>query len=139
MKNLTTSASLWVTAAVGLAVGVGDIMTGAIACLILLASLVVLRPLRSWIRRRVASDVIDVRIELDDGAEPGGVVNALHRSTASSSTSMMLEKESGRYVRRGPPDRRSQGPGQGAWSRSPAATTCLTSGQQLTPELSMLE
>jgi len=98
VKNLTTSASMWVTAAVGLAVGVGDIMTGAIACLILLISLVVLRPLRTWIRERVARDVIDVRIELDDGAEPNGVVNALHQLHGISVDDMMLEKESGRYV-----------------------------------------
>jgi putative Mg2+ transporter-C (MgtC) family protein len=51
-RNLTTAASLWVVAAIGLACGVGDVTTAAVATAILLLSLVVLRPIRSLIRRR---------------------------------------------------------------------------------------
>ncbi len=98
VKNLTTSASLWVTAAIGLAVGVGDIITGAVATVILLASLILLRPLRTWIRRRVAKDAADIRIELGDGVEPGGVIDALHRLDGVTVHDLLLEKDGGRYV-----------------------------------------
>ncbi|MGH9119581.1 MAG: MgtC/SapB family protein [Acidimicrobiales bacterium] len=98
VKNLTTSASLWAAAAIGLAVGVGDIVTGAVATAILLASLVLLRPLRSWIRRRVAKDVADIRVELGDGVEPGDVIDAIHRLTGVTVHGMALEKDAGRYV-----------------------------------------
>jgi putative Mg2+ transporter-C (MgtC) family protein len=98
VKNLTTSASLWATAAIGLAVGVGDLITGAIATVILLASLVLLRPMRGWIRRRVARDVADVRIELADGVEPGTVIDSLHRLDGVTVHQVLLEKASGRYV-----------------------------------------
>src|ERR671914_470473 len=54
IKNLTTAASLWTVAAIGLACGVGDLGTAALATAILLAGLVVLRPIRDGIRRRFA-------------------------------------------------------------------------------------
>ncbi len=54
VKNLTTAASLWTVSAIGLTCGVGDVGTAAVATLILLASLVLLRPLRTWIVRRFA-------------------------------------------------------------------------------------
>jgi putative Mg2+ transporter-C (MgtC) family protein len=98
VKNLTTSASLWATAAVGLAVGVGDIAVAAVTTAILLASLFMMRPLRSWLHRRVARDALDVRIELGDGAEPGALIDALHRLGGITVEQLMLEKESGRYV-----------------------------------------
>jgi putative Mg2+ transporter-C (MgtC) family protein len=98
VKNLTTSASLWATAAVGLAAGVGDIVTGAVATLILLVSLMALRPLRTWLRRRATRDDLDIRVELDEGVEPDGVVNALHQLDGISIHHLMLEKDSGRYV-----------------------------------------
>lgn len=56
VRNLTTAASLWVTAAVGLACGVGDEGLALIATAALLISLVVLRPPRAWIQRLMARD-----------------------------------------------------------------------------------
>ena len=52
IRNLTTAASLWVVAAIGLACGVGDVTTAAIAAAVLLVSLVVLRPVRTYVRHR---------------------------------------------------------------------------------------
>ena len=52
VRNLTTAASLWVTAAIGLMAGVGDLGTAAAAAALLLAVLVALRPLRTFLRRR---------------------------------------------------------------------------------------
>jgi putative Mg2+ transporter-C (MgtC) family protein len=56
VRNLTTAASLWVTAAVGVACGVGDLGLALIATIALIVSLVVLRVPRRWIRRSVAHD-----------------------------------------------------------------------------------
>ncbi len=56
VKHLTTAASLWAVCAIGLACGVGDIGTAAVATIILLVSLVLLRPLRTWIVRRFAPE-----------------------------------------------------------------------------------
>jgi putative Mg2+ transporter-C (MgtC) family protein len=52
IKNLTTAASLWVVAAVGLAAGVGNMSIAAIGTVTLVLSLVLLRPVRTIIRKR---------------------------------------------------------------------------------------
>ncbi len=55
IRGLTTAASLWVTAAVGTAVGLGVLLLGFVTTLITLVALVGLRPLRRIIRRRAAA------------------------------------------------------------------------------------
>ncbi len=44
VANLTTAASVWTVAAIGLAAGVGDIGTAAVASVLTLGYLVALRP-----------------------------------------------------------------------------------------------
>ena len=51
IRGLTTAASLWVTAAVGTAVGIGQLALGSVTTAITLLALVGLRPLRRLIRR----------------------------------------------------------------------------------------
>jgi putative Mg2+ transporter-C (MgtC) family protein len=51
IRGLTTAASLWVTAAVGTAVGIGMLALGSVTAAITLLALVGLRPLRRAIRR----------------------------------------------------------------------------------------
>jgi putative Mg2+ transporter-C (MgtC) family protein len=51
IRGLTTAASLWVTAAVGTAVGIGELLLGTVTAGITLVALVGLRPLRRLIRR----------------------------------------------------------------------------------------
>lgn len=51
VRGLTTAASLWVTAAVGTAVGVGQLLLGTATTAITLGALVGLRPLRALVRR----------------------------------------------------------------------------------------
>lgn len=77
VHNLTTAASLWAVAAIGLACGTGDITTAGIAATILLASLVALRPLRNWVRQRFARTAREFRVVLAPGADPDGVVSRL--------------------------------------------------------------
>jgi putative Mg2+ transporter-C (MgtC) family protein len=84
VRGLTTAASLWVAAAVGLACGVGFWIPAAIASGAALVSLVALRPLRSLVRRvgegRSGSLVVRLR---DESAFPDlvRVINA--ESTAA--------------------------------------------------------
>jgi putative Mg2+ transporter-C (MgtC) family protein len=98
VKNLTTAASLWATSAVGLAVGVGNLLTGAAAAAILLVSLIVLRPLRTWIHRRVSRDTFEARVELREGVEPDDVMTALRDLQGVTVGRMSVEKSSGNYV-----------------------------------------
>src|SRR3989454_7314605 len=51
VRGLTTAASLWVTAAIGTAVGVGALVLGTATAGITLVALVGLRPLRGVLRR----------------------------------------------------------------------------------------
>lgn len=79
VRNLTTAASLWVTAAFGLAAGVGDIGIAAVAAVALVIALFVLRVPRNLLRRRFTRPSVGLSIEvrsLQDGDE---VLRALHR------------------------------------------------------------
>jgi putative Mg2+ transporter-C (MgtC) family protein len=98
VKNLTTAASLWATSAIGLAVGVGSFFAATVTTVVLLGSLVLLRPLRTWINRRVTKAELDVRVVLSPGTEPASVVDALHRLDGVTVDELMLEKDAGRYV-----------------------------------------
>ena len=70
VRNLTTAASVWVTSAIGLSCGVGDLSTAAVATAFLVAALVLLRGPRAWLRR-VAPRAEIVRLGLADaGAVP---------------------------------------------------------------------
>jgi putative Mg2+ transporter-C (MgtC) family protein len=68
VKNLTTAASMWVTSAIGLMAGVGDLGTAAAATVILLLVLVALRPLRTLIRDRVQRPTRELAIRLVTGS-----------------------------------------------------------------------
>jgi len=84
IKNLTTAASLWAVAAIGLACGVGDPTTAAVATAVLLASLVVLRPVRKFVRRRWANRSVTVTVQLVAGADPAPVVAAFESDDVES-------------------------------------------------------
>jgi putative Mg2+ transporter-C (MgtC) family protein len=98
VRNLTTAASLWVTAAIGLTCGVGDMGTAAVATVIILLALVVLLPLRTWLRRRVARPEIELRIRLASGLAPGEVIASLHELPDITVPRVLVAKEDGDYV-----------------------------------------
>jgi putative Mg2+ transporter-C (MgtC) family protein len=98
VRNLTTAASLWVTAAIGLAAGVGDIGTAFVTAVALTGALAVLRPLRALVRRYLQRDRRRLRVVLRQGAEPGDVVRVLHDIDGVHVNSCTLEKEGGAYV-----------------------------------------
>lgn len=51
IRGLTTAANLWITAAIGTAVGIGMLLLGTVTALIALVALAGLRPLRGILRR----------------------------------------------------------------------------------------
>jgi putative Mg2+ transporter-C (MgtC) family protein len=72
VRGLTTAASLWVVAAVGMAVGAGGYVLASVTTAITLLALLVLRPVRGWLVRGLKQEqeefVIQAgpELELDD-------------------------------------------------------------------------
>jgi len=79
IRGLTTAASMWVTAAVGLAVGVGYYWAAVTVTIAVLLSLVVLRWARRWLRLRVGRDEDLVTFDLVEGADSTKVIGDLHQ------------------------------------------------------------
>ncbi len=77
VHGLTTAASLWVTAAIGLAVGMGSFVASTVTTAALLISLVGLRRPRRWLRRRVGQGKATVLISLEPGDDGAATVRAL--------------------------------------------------------------
>jgi putative Mg2+ transporter-C (MgtC) family protein len=92
IRNLTTAASLWTVAAIGLACGVGDLGTAAIATAVLLASLIVLRPIRKLIRSRLGDNVEEIRVEIASGADAGELLAALERVGPADVSFVRIER-----------------------------------------------
>jgi putative Mg2+ transporter-C (MgtC) family protein len=98
IRNLTTAASLWTVAAIGLACGVGDVTTAALASAILLAGLVVLRPIRTFIRERWGTVSTDVTVRLRVGADPGPLIDQLGEQTDVETSQFGIRKDGDHLV-----------------------------------------
>lgn len=98
VHHLTTAASLWVVAAVGLACGVGDIGPAVVGTGALLAGLMALRLPRTWIRRHLARDRKPVQLVLRPGAPDGPVEDALRALEGVELCDYGVEKKDGAYV-----------------------------------------
>jgi putative Mg2+ transporter-C (MgtC) family protein len=98
IRNLTTAASLWTVAAIGLACGVGDVTTAAVATVVLLVSLVLLRPLRSLIRQRWATASTRVRVTLADGVDPMAFGDRLPPGEGVDTGQVTMQKQEGRLI-----------------------------------------
>ena len=61
VKGLTTAASLWTVAAIGLAVGGGLYLAAAVATVIILVILAGIKPLEEWLQRRSHTHDITIR------------------------------------------------------------------------------
>jgi putative Mg2+ transporter-C (MgtC) family protein len=98
VRNLTTAASLWVVSAIGLASGIGHVGDAAVGTVLLLGSLVLLRPLRSTLRRLTrGNDAALLRVTLADGADPS-VLLANLAGLALDLSHVATEKHDGRRV-----------------------------------------
>jgi putative Mg2+ transporter-C (MgtC) family protein len=78
VRGLTTAASLWASAAIGLAAGLGNFFAATATAVGLLLSLVALRTPRRWVRQRLARVSQTAIVRLRENANPSGVVTALH-------------------------------------------------------------
>src|SRR5437764_3383336 len=77
IRGLTTAASLWVTAAVGLAAGVGSLMAATITSGALILSLVGLRAPRERIRNRLARVRGTVHLTVSPDGDVSAILQAL--------------------------------------------------------------
>ena len=76
VKGLTTAASLWVMAAIGLGCAFGQYLLTLVATGVLLSTLILLRGPVHWLNQRVGGKETVV-VRLIAGAEPSGVIGAL--------------------------------------------------------------
>lgn len=98
VRNLTTAASLWTVAAIGLACGVGDVTTAAIGTAVLLGSLVLLRPIRTAIRRHWAQASASVRVTLREGVDPDAVAHHFEDRGGVEVSRFAVHKHEGRLL-----------------------------------------
>lgn len=77
IRGLTTAASLWVTAAIGTAVGAGLAVVSTVTTVIVLVALVGLRPVREQLRRRAMPRRQDIVIVLDRDGDLTAVLDEL--------------------------------------------------------------
>lgn len=97
VRGLTTAGSLWVVAAIGLAVGLGSYVVAVFATAATLLTLVGLKGPERWLElRRRADDT--VQVHLVTGAEPGPVVAALAQMDGVSLTSVSVRDHEGHLV-----------------------------------------
>jgi len=74
VKGLTTAASLWVTAAVGLGVAFGSLMLASVTTFLLVLALTALRAPRTWLRQRFVASREFVSMQLRAEADPACVI-----------------------------------------------------------------
>jgi putative Mg2+ transporter-C (MgtC) family protein len=98
VKNLTTAASMWVTSAIGLMAGVGDLGTAAAATVLLVAVLVLLMPLRTFLRRSVRRPSEEVSMRLHPDASVDAVLAGIDALEGVDADRVRLTKVSNRTV-----------------------------------------
>jgi putative Mg2+ transporter-C (MgtC) family protein len=96
VKNLTTAASMWVTSAVGLTAGVGDLGTAAAATAILVLVLVALRPVRSLLRDRLQRPTRELELRLSPDGSVSEVLAAARSVGGVTVDGVHVGKEAGR-------------------------------------------
>jgi putative Mg2+ transporter-C (MgtC) family protein len=92
IRGLTTAASMWVAAAIGLAVGVGYYWAAVAVTVAALVSLVGFRRLRSWIRVRYGRSAEIVTFRLATSAEPADLVTALHELPSVGVRNLQIDR-----------------------------------------------
>lgn len=77
IRGLTSAAGIWVSSAIGLAVGLGVYIPAIIVTAVLLLSLTLLRKPRRWIRQHFVHARENVVVRIPLSADPGPVITAL--------------------------------------------------------------
>lgn len=97
VRNLTTAASLWVTAAIGLAAGVGDMGVALVASGGLVAALAVLRFPKDWLRRHHTVESRELTIVLAADADPEEISAAADGPPDAQVSRLLVTKRSGAF------------------------------------------
>ncbi len=92
IRGLTTAASMWVAAAVGLAVGVGYYWAAVAVTVATLGSLVGFRGLRDWVRRRLGRRTEIVTFRLAAGVDPASMIAALNDLSGVNVRSLQVDR-----------------------------------------------
>lgn len=100
VKNLTTAATLWATAAIGLAAGVGDGGIAIFSAVLLVFVLGVLRIPRDWLRRRFTRTTRVVMVRMAAGADDAAFDDAMASVTGARVRAVGSEKHDGQMVHR---------------------------------------
>lgn len=98
VRNLTTAASLWVTAALGLAAGVGDIGMAAFATVVLLVALLLLKIPRDAVRSRFTRQELRVSIGLRQMEDADAVLDAIDENEELEVLRIGWAKRDGRPI-----------------------------------------
>jgi putative Mg2+ transporter-C (MgtC) family protein len=107
IRGLTTAANLWITAAVGTAIGVGALVLGAATTAIALIALAGLRPLRALVRRYAvgreeflidAEPAIDLQKLLSTVRSAGAVVDEVRLTEEGNEAFIRLAVRQSRRV-----------------------------------------
>ena len=93
IRGLTTAASLWASAAIGLAAGLGNYFAATATCVALVLSLILLRTPRRWVRRRLARSLETAIVHIRHGSNPSGVVTALHEIPGLEVRALSVRRE----------------------------------------------
>jgi len=98
IRGLTTAASLWAVAAIGLAAGLGSFFAATVTAVALIFSLVLLRSPRRWVRQRLARHVQTAVIRMETGANPSGLVAELHETPGLDVHSLSVRRQEDHLV-----------------------------------------
>jgi putative Mg2+ transporter-C (MgtC) family protein len=79
VRGVTTAAALWISAAIGMAVGAGFYFGAVATTVISLIALVVLRRLRPLLRRHLGTETLSLELRLVPGASIRGLLSELTR------------------------------------------------------------
>ena len=93
VKGLTTAASIWVTAAIGLAVAMGSYTIASVTTVLIVLSLAGLRGPSRYIERRFRSDREIVLVHLRDDGVPSAVVSGIAELPGVSISSLMVRND----------------------------------------------
>jgi putative Mg2+ transporter-C (MgtC) family protein len=100
VRGLTTAANLWITAAVGTAIGIGLLSLGTATTGITLVALVGLRPLRALVRRyAIARD--EFLIDADPAIDLQALLSTVRASGAAVDEVRLTEEEGEAVIRLG--------------------------------------
>lgn len=98
VRNLTTAASLWATAAVGLAAGVGDPGVAVVGAVLMLVVLWAARIPQRWLVARFGKERRHLRVRLAAGVTPSDLRAEVDRLPLVEVAEWRIEKHDGRPV-----------------------------------------